>query len=319
MKVNNHDPENPAEWLVDGGEMGKLIRAKDWSKTPLGPMNDWPKSLKTSVSLCLSSNFPINLIWGDQHTQIINDGYWPICGEIYEQVMGADYRETWKSAWSAIGATFDSAISGKTSYLENQRMFLARRGYLEETFFTFSHSPIRDETGQIVGLFHPVTETTARILAERRSKAVRELSVVVSTAKNVDEVYEKAAASLKDCAYDLSFAAIYEIDSEGSAATVRSLQGIKSGLDYFPDRIELDGKDHWHLHELTHDSQVLRIDNVPAEIGNIYAEEYPEAIKQICILPLNKPGSKSASGVLILGASPRLPYDELYQDFFNLL
>jgi signal transduction histidine kinase len=311
--------QDPADWLVGGGEMGKLIRAKDWSKTPLGPIDSWPKSLKTSVSLCLSSNFPINLIWGEEHTQIINDGYWPICGEIYEQVMGANYRESWKSAWSAIGETFESAFSGKTSFLENQRMFLARNGFLEETFFTFSHSPIRDDTGQIVGLFHPVTETTGRILAERRSKAVRELSIVMSSAKNVDDVYHKAGMSLADSAYDISFAAIYEIDESGSFAILRSKHGIKEGAELLPEKIALDGTDHWDLHELKNNSHPLRIDDAASKIGKILGQEYPEVLERVCLQPLNRPGSQSVAGVLILGASPRLPFDDLYQDFFNLL
>ena len=153
----------PKDWLIGGGEMGKLIRAMDWSATPLGPIELWPQSLRTTVSLCLASNFPISLAWGPQHVQIYNDGYWPICGGKHPHSIGQDFSECWASAWPAIGETFARALAGETSYLENQRMFLDRHGYLEETFFTFSFSPIRDETGGVGGLFHPVTEiTTAR-------------------------------------------------------------------------------------------------------------------------------------------------------------
>src|SRR5436853_7598851 len=79
----------PEDWLVGGGEMGKLIRSIDWSKTPLGPIESWPQSLRTTVSLCLSSNFPIALAWGPQHVQIYNDGYWPICGEKHPWLHGS--------------------------------------------------------------------------------------------------------------------------------------------------------------------------------------------------------------------------------------
>ena len=72
---------NAQDWLVGGGEMGKLIRSMDWSRTPLGPIESWSQSLRTTVSLCLGSNFPIALAWGPKHVQIYNDGYWPICGE----------------------------------------------------------------------------------------------------------------------------------------------------------------------------------------------------------------------------------------------
>src|ERR1700716_1339110 len=76
------------DWLVGGGGMGKLIRSMDWSKTPLGPIESWPQSLRTTVSLSLASNFPIALAWGPKHVQIYNDGYWPICGEKHTGAMG---------------------------------------------------------------------------------------------------------------------------------------------------------------------------------------------------------------------------------------
>jgi signal transduction histidine kinase len=136
--------DNAQHWLVGGGEMGKLIRSMDWSKTPLGPIESWPQSLRTTVSLCLASNFPIALAWGPKHVQIYNDGYWPICGEKHPGSMGQDFTECWAAPWPVIGEAFARALAGQTSFLENQRMFLDRNGYLEETFFTFSFSPIRD-------------------------------------------------------------------------------------------------------------------------------------------------------------------------------
>src|SRR5437588_6210880 len=101
--------------------------------------------------------------------------------------MGQDFSECWASAWPAIGEAFDGALSGETSFLENQRMFLDRNGYLEETFFTFSFSPIRDETGGVGGLFHPVTETTNRMLSERRTRALRDLADHAGKARTSEE------------------------------------------------------------------------------------------------------------------------------------
>ena len=161
----------PENWLVGGGEMGKVVRSRDWSKTPLGPIESWPQSLRTTVSLGLASNFPISLVWGPRHVQIYNDGYWPICGGKHPLSMGQDFTECWASAWPVIGNAFERALAGETSYLENQRMFLDRHGYLEETFFTFSFSPIRDETGGVGGLFHPVTETTTKMTPSHPGRA----------------------------------------------------------------------------------------------------------------------------------------------------
>src|SRR3954465_513631 len=99
--------------------MGEGVRRKDWSQTPLGPIESWPQSLRTTVSLALASNFPISIAWGPQFTQIYNDGYWPITGDKHPEAMGQDYRQCWASAWPAIGAAFDRAVKGETSYLEN--------------------------------------------------------------------------------------------------------------------------------------------------------------------------------------------------------
>src|SRR4051812_1636042 len=153
------------DWLVGGGEMAKVIKAKDWSETHLGPIETWPQSLRTTVSLAQASNSPISLSWGRGHVQIYNDGYWPICGAKHPMAMGQDFRECWASVFSVIGEAYFAAWSGKSMYLEKMRMFLDRFGFLEETWFTFSFSPITDESGGVGGLFHPVTEMTSQMLS----------------------------------------------------------------------------------------------------------------------------------------------------------
>ena len=99
------------------------------------------------MSLSLASSFPINVIWGPGAVQIWNEAYSRVCGEKHPREFASDYRECWASAWPAIGGAFETARDGETAFLENQPMFLDRNGYLEETWFTFSLSPIRDETG----------------------------------------------------------------------------------------------------------------------------------------------------------------------------
>src|SRR5258708_9879014 len=197
-----------AGWLVGGGEMGRAIRSMDWSRTPLGPIDGWPQSLRTTVSLCLASNFPISLAWGPHHVQIYNDGYWPICGGKHPHSMGQDFSACWASAWPVIGAAFERALAGETSFLEDQRMFLDRNGYLEETFFTFSFSPIRDESGGVGGLFHPVTETTSKMVGQRRTRALRDLAAQGSGARSTEQAFRLAAATLAEYELHLPFAIV---------------------------------------------------------------------------------------------------------------
>src|SRR3982074_2276106 len=218
----------PKEWLVGGGEMGRLIRSMDWSTTPLGPIELWPQGLRTTVSLCLASNFPIALAWGPKHVQIYNDGYWPICGEKHPGSMGQDFTECWAAPWPVIGEAFARALACETSFLENQRMFLERNGYLEETFFTFSFSPIRDETG-VAGLFHPVTETTAQMLSERRIHALRDLAARGGKAQTIEEACALSAQTLSAYQLDLPFALFYSFDARGREARLIAGTGWPRG------------------------------------------------------------------------------------------
>src|ERR1700753_1075390 len=106
--IENHS----ASWLVGGGAMGELVCSMDWSRTPLGPIESWPQSLRTTVGLCLASNFPISLAWGPGHVQIYNDGYWPICGGKHPRSMGQEFTECWASALPAIGEPLRVGLGG---------------------------------------------------------------------------------------------------------------------------------------------------------------------------------------------------------------
>ena len=239
---------DPSGWLVGGGEMGKVIRSMDWSSTPLGPIQGWPQSLRTTVGLVLASNFPISLAWGPEHTQIYNDGYWPICGAKHPHSMGQDFRQCWASAWPAVGPAFERALAGETSFLEDQRMYLDRNGYLEETFFTFSFSPIRDESGAVSGLFHPVTETISNMLGQRRTRALRDLAARTGKAQSMHEALTVAAQTLGAYELDLLFILLYEPEATGPHARLVGSAGLAGS----PEQVELDAACPWPLAEVLH-------------------------------------------------------------------
>ena len=287
--------QNHADFLVGGGEMGKLIGSMDWSLTPLGPLESWPQSLRTTVSLCLASNFPISIAWGKNHTQIYNDGYWPICGAKHPTAMGQDYTECWASAWPAIGEAFDRGLAGEASYIENQRMYLDRNGYLEETFFTFSFSPIRDESGGVGGLFHPVTEQTAKMLSERRTRALRDLAARTGQTKTVEDVIAVAAQTLAEYDFDLPFVRFCRLDADGTTSATPNLADA------------LRGSANAELHDLEQ------------YFGAPIYGPYEEPVKTALALALVPPGSDTPIAFLIAGVSTRLPFNEPYRDFYSLI
>ncbi len=315
-----HNGTRAEDWLVGGGEMGKLVRSMDWSTTPLGPIESWPQSLRTTVSLCLASNFPISLAWGPKHVQIYNDGYWPICGGKHPHSVGQDFSECWASAWPVIGEAFERALAGETSYLENQRMFLDRNGYLEETFFTFSFSPIRDETGGVGGLFHPVTETTSKMLSERRTRALRDLTARAGKAQTTREAFALAAETMAELDLDLPFVMFYQLNAEGTEARLIAQTGSLPDAIAMPTTIlDASSRDAWPLLEVARSGETHQADDLEAHFGPFSCGPYPETPKTALALPIILPGQDRPVAILIAGVSSRLPLNDAYRAFYDLL
>lgn len=154
-------------FLSGGGEMGKLIRATDWSKTPLGNPADWPQSLRTMVSVLLDNPFGMYIAWGKEYTQIYNDGYRPILGSTkHPQALGISTRETFSEIWHIIESMFAGVMDGKAVGFPNFELPLNRNGYVELCYFDFSYSPIRKENGEVGGVLVTVIETTNKKKAE---------------------------------------------------------------------------------------------------------------------------------------------------------
>ncbi len=310
--------EPDSSWLVGGGEMGKFLRAQDWSRSPLGPLETWPASLRTSVSLVLNSSFPLDLVWGEQHTQIYNDTYRIICGDKHPESMGQDFTECWASAFPVIGEAYYSALSGKTAFLEDQRMFLDRLGYLEETFFTFSFSPIRDETGKVAGLFHPVIETTSKMIGERRTRTLRDLSVGAAKGRSLEEAFTLAVETLASSNLDLPFVMIYLLDESGETAKLVAATGLQAGTAASPVEVAIDASG-WNFARVVATSETLVIENLSDRFGTLMCEPYPEPLQTALVLPLSPPGAERPAALMVAGASVRLPMTEAYASFFELL
>jgi len=311
-KAASHPESIQASWLVGGGEMGKVIRAKDWSLTPLGPLETWPPSLRTTVSLALNSNFPISLAWGPEHIQIYNDGYWPICGDKHPEAMGQDFTLCWASAFPAIGGAFHSALAGTTAFLQDQRMFLDRLGFLEETFFTFSFSPIRDETGAVAGLFHPVTETTGIMLAGRRARILLDVAALDIKALSLDEALAAAAGALGEAANDVPFALFYRAGD--GTATLVARTGLPADPVACPALVDLSVPDPaWGMGRGAQGGS-------PALCPpGLHAGPYPEPVEAAMVHSIRLAGQERPVAYLVAGISTRLPLNDAYRAFFELL
>ncbi len=300
-----------AGFLQGGGELGRLMRRKDWSATPIGAPHTWPQSLLTTVSLCLASDFPIDILWGPALTQIYNDGYRVICGDAHPRALGEAYDLTWASAWDEVGPSLERARRGETSFVENRRMFLTRNGYLEETFFTFSHSPIRDESGGVGGIFHPVTETTAAMISARRTLALRDLGASLIQAETEAEVAVRAVETLSRFPSDIPFVLIYA--DAGGDYQLAAACGGETPAAWAPQVLE-DGRP-WPIAS----RRVVELDDVAHLFGDPPCGPYPEPPGRAFVLPLQPPGAQRPAALVIAGASSRLPMTEDYRSFYDLL
>ncbi|HEY4069422.1 MAG TPA: response regulator [Burkholderiaceae bacterium] len=311
--------DSHGDFLAGDSDMAALVRAKDWSATPLGPFERWPQSLRTTVSLCLASNFPINIIWGPEHIQIYNDGYRVVCGEAHPRALGEGYHVTWASAWPVIGEPFERARAGTTSFLENQRMFLMRNGYLEETFFTFSLSPIRDESGGIGGLFHPVTETTATMLAERRTRALRDLTASASAATSVAKLLELAVRTLSRFDLDLPFMLFYGLTPGDAHYALQARYGIEAGSRATPASLPANAPALWDVASLRGKAGLQLSAGLREILGSARCGPYDEAPDLAYLMPITQPGAEQHPFVIVAGVSPRLPMSDDYRGLFELI
>ena len=175
---------------MPGSEVAALIAATDWSASPLGDPLGWPPSLRTAVGICLSSRFPILLWWGPDLAMVYNDAYRPMLGESkHPRALGAPGREVWTEIWDVIGPMLEQVMSGRGATWSTDQLFvLERNGHPEECYFTFSYSPITTESGEVGGVFCAVTETTERVIGERRLATLADMASLMGAATRADAI-----------------------------------------------------------------------------------------------------------------------------------
>ena len=170
-------------FLSEGGQAGALMRVHDWSRSPLGPPASWPHSLRSIVGVLLNSKFPMFLAWGPELVFLYNDAYSDILGDKHPAALGGRFRDVWAEIWGDIEPSVEQALRGHASYYDNLPLTMRRKGYDEQTWFTFSYSPVRDETDQVIGMFCACTETTEQVLAERhRAQELERLQLLFQQA-----------------------------------------------------------------------------------------------------------------------------------------
>src|SRR3954465_7428230 len=190
-------------FLADGGEMGERLRAYDGASNPLGPPTDWPQALKTATGMLLSTKFPMFIAWGPELRFLYNDAYAEVLGGKHPAALGHAFEDIWAEIWDDVEPFADRALAGDATYAEDLPLTMSRKGHPEQTWFTFSYSPLRGETGAIEGMFCVCTETTGTVLAQRHqvdeAERLRRLfdhaPGFMAVLRGPDHVYELTNAS----------------------------------------------------------------------------------------------------------------------------
>ncbi len=309
--------------FAGNGEMAHLMRSHDWSQTPLGSVEHWPQSLRSAISILLPSKAQICLFWGPEFVTIYNDAYRPVLGTKHPRVLGTPASECWSEIWNdVLGPLFKGVIAtGESFWAQDYPFLLARSDYLEETYFDISYDPVRDESGQVGGVFCIVNETTDRVLSERRLRTLRELTANTATTKDVKEACRIAVQTLAINPQDVPFALLYQIDATVNQATLIEAVGIKVGTPYSPAQIDLaQAIDPWLLAQVQQTSEMAIVSGLASGLMRLPDLPSLNVSDLAAVMPLLSSAPNSPSHeFLIIGISPRRMFDEEYRGFFNLV
>ncbi|MDQ6661585.1 MAG: PAS domain-containing protein, partial [Chloroflexota bacterium] len=291
------------------GEVGKLMRSIDWTQTPLGSIETWPQSLRTAISICLASRFPMLIWWGPELVMLYNDAYLPILATKHPKAMGQRGKECWPEIWNIIGPMLEGVlIRGEATWSENQLLLLERNGYPEECYFTFSYSPIRDESGGVGGIFTAVSETTGQVLGDRRLRTLHDLAERAGEAKTAEEVCFIATEMLAGNTADIPFALLYLLDNDGKQASLAGSFGVNPDSlagSRLVDLTQPEGFGQWPLAQVASTGQPALVDSLSERFG-VFTTMQADGITphSALVLPIARSGQQIPYGLLVVGISP---------------
>ena len=308
------------QFLQGGGQMGQAIRDFDWTGTSLGAPESWPAPLKTCMRIILSSRQPMWLWWGDEKINFYNDAYLPIIGGKHPHALGQPARQVWSEIWHQVEERINATMQGEATYSEAELLVMHRNGYDEETYYTFSFSPVPDEHGGIGGIICANTDDTDRVIGARRLALLREIASRTWEADSVAEAYTLAARALTANPRDLPFALLYRLEEDGIHASLAASCGIEPGHAAAPAVIALDAALPWPVGAVARTAKRRTVASLEGRFASLPKGPWQESPGEAVMLPLAANADSAPRGVLILGANPyKRQEDEAFDNFAVLV
>ena len=320
LYLNRRMTLEPPEFLAGGGDMGAAIRAFNWAEGPLGPPEAWPQTLKTCLRIMLASRQPMWVWWGPELINFYNDAYLPIIGGKHPGALGQPARQVWHEIWDQISGRIAGAMAGEATYSEAEMLIMHRNGYPEETYYTFSFSPVPEEDGTVGGIVCANNDDTDRVIGARRLALLRELASRTWDADTVDDIYTLSARALAADPRDMPFVLIYRLEADGAKAALRGTAGITAGHVAAPELVALDGSSPWPISEVIRGGPRRLVGRLAEKFAGLPTGPWTDPPQEALLLPLSTSAEAAPRGVLILATNPyRGPGDESFENFAALV
>jgi PAS domain S-box-containing protein len=315
-----------SDCLTGGGEMGALMRSMDWSKTSIGAVESWSPALRMVVRLLLANRFPLLLRWGPRYCQLYNDPYRPVLGDKHPASMGQPASECFPEIWDIIGPLIDTPFNGgPATWIDDLQLEYIRYDRLEEAHFTVAYSPVPDETvpSGIGGVLATVHEITKQVVGERRGVALRDLGSRSGEAKTAEEACVNAARILARHSKDVPFALLYLLHGDQKQAHLASAAGIEMGEVESPLEVDLNGEASreaiWPLAETARSAAMQIVEDLQGKLTSLPPGPWSDPPRSAVVWPIRSSLAHHLAGLIVLGISSRLQFDDSYRDFSELV
>ena len=307
--------------FTGAGDVGRDLARVDWSATPLGSPGGWPFSLVSSVEIVLRSRFSMWMAWGPELTFFCNEAYRrDTLDTKYPWALGRPAREVWAEIWPDIGPRIEKVMAtGDATWDEALLLLLERSGYPEETYHTFSYSPLSNDEGAITGMLCVVTEDTDRVIGARRMSTLRDLGSEPTAVRTEEEVLVSAARHLGANRHDLPFGLFYTFEGDGGVARLRATSGIEPGHPAAPALVETGGeRNPWPLAGLDGERPHL-VEHLGRRFPGLPTGAWDEPPDRALVLPLPQQGQSMPAGVFVAALNRYRPLDDEYRSFLELI
>ena len=319
MEIATKDPTS-FKLFAGGGEMGKRIRQFDWGSSALGPTEEWPSTLISTLNICLGARFPMAIYWGAKGYLLYNDAWRPILGNKHPEALGKSAYEVWPEIWEEINPLFESVRStGEATWRSDELLPMHRYGYTEECYFDYTFNPIIGGSGQVEGILNVVQETTTRVLNERRTNLLRELAACAASATTEKLACSLIASALSGDSKDIPFALLYSRPRDGTITTLVTSTGVAKDCPMLETGTGEEDLSCWPLAEAHRVQKPVLVNDLAERFGQLTTGFWPEPVSQAVILPATVPGQNGPELSLVLGVNPRKAFDAEYQVFVDLV